>query len=78
MSAQKIVSLQLLVGMEIHVELATESKMFTSAPNGAVYHVEIRRTTKYTCKPTRHGAPGLTSSGEQASSSNVDARRPCY
>ncbi len=31
-----IVSTQLLVGMEIHVELATESKMFTSAPSGAV------------------------------------------
>ena len=31
----KIVSSRVLVGMEIHVELATESKMFTSAPNAA-------------------------------------------
>jgi len=30
----EITSTRILVGMEIHVELATESKMFTSAPNG--------------------------------------------
>ncbi len=36
MNPKKIVSTQLLVGMEIHVELGTESKMFTNAPNGAL------------------------------------------
>lgn len=32
----KIVSTRVLVGMEIHVELATDSKMFTAAPNGVM------------------------------------------
>lgn len=32
----KIASTRLLVGMEIHVELATNSKMFTAAPNAAI------------------------------------------
>ena len=31
-----IASTRTLVGMEIHVELATESKMFSSAQNGAL------------------------------------------
>ena len=35
MSERKCVSYRVLVGMEIHVQLATKSKMFTSAPNGS-------------------------------------------
>jgi len=31
----EITKTRVLVGMEIHVELATNSKMFTSAPNAA-------------------------------------------
>jgi aspartyl-tRNA(Asn)/glutamyl-tRNA(Gln) amidotransferase subunit B len=33
---KNIVETRVLVGMEIHVELATDSKMFTDAPNGAL------------------------------------------
>lgn len=40
----EIVSTRVLVGMEIHVELATDSKMFTAAPNGAL-------PTRYDAKP---------------------------
>jgi aspartyl-tRNA(Asn)/glutamyl-tRNA(Gln) amidotransferase subunit B len=40
----EIVSSRVLVGMEIHVELATDSKMFTAAPNGAV-------PTRYDAEP---------------------------
>jgi aspartyl-tRNA(Asn)/glutamyl-tRNA(Gln) amidotransferase subunit B len=35
MSARIVKSYQVLVGMEIHVQLATKTKMFTAAPNGA-------------------------------------------
>ncbi|HEX8340585.1 MAG TPA: Asp-tRNA(Asn)/Glu-tRNA(Gln) amidotransferase subunit GatB, partial [Tepidisphaeraceae bacterium] len=35
MSQRTCASYKVLVGMEIHVQLATQSKMFTSAPNGS-------------------------------------------
>jgi aspartyl-tRNA(Asn)/glutamyl-tRNA(Gln) amidotransferase subunit B len=35
MAQRTVQSYKVLVGMEIHVQLATESKMFTSAPNGS-------------------------------------------
>ena len=41
-----IVKTRVLVGMEIHVELATNSKMFTSAPNLAIpAHYEAEPNT---------------------------------
>jgi Asp-tRNA(Asn)/Glu-tRNA(Gln) amidotransferase B subunit len=46
MATQTIISTRLLVGMEIHVELATESKMFTSAPNGAVQADTTKNQTR--------------------------------
>ena len=48
---------QLVVGMEIHVELATDSKMFTSAPNAAnPEHYEAEPNTL--CNPLVIALPG--------------------
>ena len=52
-----IKSTQLVVGMEIHVELATESKMFTNAPNAAnPEHYEAEPNTL--CNPLVIALPG--------------------
>lgn len=49
---------QLVVGMEIHVELATRSKMFTTAPN--VAHPEYDGSAPNTlCDPVVLGMPGV-------------------
>jgi aspartyl-tRNA(Asn)/glutamyl-tRNA(Gln) amidotransferase subunit B len=36
-SERTVASFRVLVGMEVHVQLATRSKMFTAAPNGATH-----------------------------------------
>ena len=52
------ISAQLLVGLEIHVELATRSKMFTSAPN--VAHRDYDAAEPNTlCDPIVLGMPGV-------------------
>lgn len=51
------VSVRLLVGMEIHVELACRSKMFTSAPN--VAHRDFQDASPNSlCNPLVVGMPG--------------------
>src|SRR5947199_8977500 len=37
MAERVVTSYKVLVGMEIHVQLATRTKMFTAAPNGATH-----------------------------------------
>ena len=56
-----IVKTRVLVGMEIHVELATNSKMFTSAPNLAIpAHYEAEPNTLV--DPARDGTARLAPS----------------
>jgi len=52
------VTVRLMVGLEIHVELATRSKMFTSAPN--VAHPDYFEAAPNTlCDPVVVGMPGV-------------------
>ncbi len=53
----KDVTVRLLVGMEIHVELACRSKMFTSAPNVAHHEFEDASPNSL-CSPLVVGMPG--------------------
>ena len=49
---------KLLVGMEVHVELATQSKMFTSAPNVAHARFDDAAPNSL-CDPVVLGMPGV-------------------
>ncbi len=53
----KIQHTQLVVGMEIHVELATQSKMFTGAPNAA-HPEEYEAEPNTLCDPLVIALPG--------------------
>ena len=58
LSTLEDIKTQLIVGMEIHVELATRSKMFTSAPN--VAHPDYDDAPPNTlCDPVVLGLPGV-------------------
>src|SRR5688572_2956355 len=57
-TAQTELKTRLMVGLEIHVELATRSKMFTSAPNVAhPDHFDAEPNTL--CDPVVLGMPGV-------------------
>ncbi len=58
MSATSNFTAKLMVGMEVHVELATRSKMFTAAPN--IAHHEYEKAQPNTlCDPVVLGMPGV-------------------
>lgn len=57
-SHNPIQSAQLMVGLEIHIELATSSKMFTRAPNVA-YPENYTTTPNTLCDPRVMALPGV-------------------